>query len=325
VLAYDGAAVARGRRRAGAEPCALQPRDLALIDNVRRCKFLTTPQLLELWWPGAAPQVGRRRLTRLFEMGYLERFRPVARRGSFPWTYQLGREGHRLLQRTGVLPAGERFETVEVYDYRYVLHHIHLSSWVLAWRRLLAGRLLEWDGERNIEPHGRGELAAAEGLDAVVGGLKDPRPRTLRPDAILEVAGHDAASPNVFLVEYDRTRRVDKNFDKFLRYDAFATSWWRRSEFGAGERLPWIVFVCQSAAQRDLFVRSADRQVTGRVRVAGCDRFPGRMRILFASEPDMHAGDPLAVRLPEAPPDHPDRAQRGAAVGVRLPHRAQPR
>lgn len=103
VLAYDGAAIARGRRAALAGPCAIQPRDLALIDAVRRYKFLTTPQLLELWWPAAAPQVGRRRLTRLFAAGYLDRFRPVARRGSFPWTYQLGREGHRLLDRKSVV------------------------------------------------------------------------------------------------------------------------------------------------------------------------------------------------------------------------------
>lgn len=322
VLAYDGAAVARGRPPTDSVPCTIQPRDLALIDTVRRCKFLTTPQLLELWWPGAAPQVGRRRLTRLFAAGYLDRFRPVARRGSFPWTYQLGREGHRLLQRTGVLAATERYERVEVYDYRYVLHHVHLTSWTIAWRRLLGARLLEWDGERNIEPPSRTALEDSETRGEDVIGLRDPRPRMLRPDAILEITARETPSASVFLIEYDRTRRVDKNFDKFLRYDAFATRWWHQSEFGAGERPPWTVFVCQNAEQRNIFLQSADRQVTGRVRRDGADRFPGRLAMLFAAEPDMYAGDPIAYRLPHAPPGHPARADGAAAVRVRLPRAA---
>jgi hypothetical protein len=58
--------------------------------DVRRYKFLTAPQLRELWWSESSVQAADRRLLKLFRAGYLGRFLPICRRGSFPWTYQLG-------------------------------------------------------------------------------------------------------------------------------------------------------------------------------------------------------------------------------------------
>lgn len=324
VLDYDTAVVSRGRREQ-LTPCVVQPRDLDLIDAVRRCRFLTTPHLLELWWPGAAPQVGRRRLTKLFEAGYLDRFRPVARRGSFPWTYQLGREGHRLLQRARHIPATERFEGREIYDYRYVLHDVHLYSWVIAWRRLLGEQLVRWDGETQIGTREElRRLQRAHQAEIAVDGLRDPTPRPLRPDAVVEAARRGGDGTHIFLVEYDRTRRVDKNFEKFRRYDTFACWWWRYSELGETGRVPWIVFVCQDADQRDRFLAHADQEVTGRLweaaEGAGEHEFAGRRRMLFVSEADVYEGQAIAHRLPDLPPGHPTREGSAfAARTVRLP------
>ena len=50
---YDGAAVEHGSRD-GLERCATQPRDIAIVRDVWRHKFLTAPQLRELWWPTAS-------------------------------------------------------------------------------------------------------------------------------------------------------------------------------------------------------------------------------------------------------------------------------
>ena len=47
--------------------------------------------------------------------------------------------------------------------------------------------------------------------------VEDAYFRPVQPDALLEVAAITATS-RIF-VEYDRTRRVDKNYDKFLRYE----------------------------------------------------------------------------------------------------------
>lgn len=111
---------------------------------------LTAPQLLELWWPTGAKRVGQKRLTKLFQAGQLEPFRPVARRGSFPWTYHLGEHGHRLLQDAGVVDLRARYRRRLIYDYSLVLHELQLNSWALACRRLLGDRLLDWQGETDI-------------------------------------------------------------------------------------------------------------------------------------------------------------------------------
>jgi hypothetical protein len=57
--------------------------------------------------------------------------RPLTRRGSFPWTYQLGAEGHRMLQHHGVIDDGVRYLRRTIYEYGRVLHELQLNAWVL--------------------------------------------------------------------------------------------------------------------------------------------------------------------------------------------------
>ena len=309
VRRYDGAVVARGRRDE-LVPLAVQPRDLQVIDAVRRHKFLTAPQLLDLWWPGGAAQVGRRRLKVLFEAGLLDRFRPVAIRGSFPWTYQLGREGHRMLQDVGLIPRGKRFEVQEVYDYRYVLHEVHLNAWVIAWRQLVGDAMVSWDGETLIDPPsglGKPPLQLDGGITAH--GLKDTYAKPLRPDDVIEVV-RDNGEIGIYFIEYDRTRRVDKNFEKFRRYDSFLCWWSHFSEYRSLPRPPVVVFVCQDDEHLELFLEAADGELTGyqvRAYKPSQDDYIGRRKIAFAVEADMHQGDPTAYRVPNYPPGHHQR------------------
>ena len=111
-----------------------------------------------------------------------------------------------------------------------------------------------------------------------------------------------------FLIEYDRTRRVDKNYDKLRRYDAFLCSWWRHSTYGDEPSPPWILFVCQTHEQRETFLAAADRELTGHRwhPSAGPDRhdYVGRRRVLFALE---HDGRVDAWQLPAFPAGHPAR------------------
>jgi hypothetical protein len=47
------------------------------------------------------------------------------------------------------------------------------------------------------------------------------------------------------LVELDRTRRPVKNVDKFHRYDALLTAWWRSHErYRGAKEGPAVVFMC---------------------------------------------------------------------------------
>jgi hypothetical protein len=311
-------------------PLAVQRRDLGIVRDVWRYKLLTTAQVQELWWPDRSERAAQKRLTKLFEAGQLERFRPVTRRGSYPWIYQLGPEGHRLLQNAGLIPTRQRYERRDVYDYTYVLHDLHVNSWVLAYRRALGGALLDWSGETAIEPPppARGSQLRL-GDNWSVESLKAPRPRAVVPDAVLEIARGDEERRRVFLIEYDRTTRVDKNCEKFRRYDAFLTCWWRHTALIDHGEPPWVMFICQDDPHRDRFLAAADHDLTGHLwhPSAGASQhhYVGRRRILFAREADAHGGVLEARRVPGYPPRHP--ARRGALAetrGVRLPGPKRP-
>ena len=310
---YNGAAVEHGQRDA-IVPCAVQPRDVAIIHDVARYKFATGPQLRELWWPVATVQAADRRLLKLFRAGYIDRFRPVSRpgTGSYPWTYYLGEDGHRLLQDADLIALNRRYRRRLIFDFGHVLHELQLNAWVLAYRRALGDAFLEWQGETAFDPP-RG-LRPGERLDDdwSAEGLSDPRPRTVCPDAVLEVAADDAASPaRLLLIEYDRTRRLDKNFEKFRRYDAFLNWWWQHTRVADRGTAPFVVFVCQDDDHRDDFIAAADRELTGHRwhPDVGPNRYEyvGRQRLLFAAEIDAHRGWLEARRLPAFPKGHRER------------------
>jgi hypothetical protein len=320
---YDGAAIQRESADA-AVPCAVQPRDVAILRDVWRYKFLTAPQVLELWWPGRSERAGQRRLRLLFEAGYLDRFRPVTRRGSFPWTYQLAADGHRLLQRAGDIPHGERFNPRSVYDYGHILHEIQLNAWVLAYRRAIGHALQSWEGETNITvpPEARGPGGVRLDDDWSPEGLRDERARPVRPDAMLEIERNEGFIPQLVFVEYDRTRRVDKNYDKFRRYDMFLNWWWRETEFGS-EGAPLVVFVCQDGAQCELFANAADHELTGHLWHPDVApkryQYTGRRNIVFVRERDAHDGDLRGWRVADFPRGHSARepiARRVALPGA---------
>jgi hypothetical protein len=321
---YDGAIIQR-ERYDDPQPCALRQRDLRIVRDVWRYHFLTTNQVRELWWPDRSVQAARRRLIKLLRAGHLERFRPYSPRGSYEWTYFLSATGHRLLRDVGVIDAGARFKPRDVFDYGRALHDIQLNAWVLAYRQLLGPALLDWRGEHQITPPRearQSQLRFSEHWS--VEGLRDPQPRPVVPDAALEIDHDGAAEPRHFLIEYDRTSRTDKNYDKFRRYDTFLAAWWQHTELGERAESPFVLFVCQDDAERDDFLSRADRELTGHhwhpTHTPDQHKYIGRRHILFCNERDAHHGRCQARRLPPYPPGHPARRGHDADVrGVRLP------
>jgi hypothetical protein len=69
---------------------------------------------------------------------------------------------------------------------------------------------------------------------------------------------------------------------------------------------PWVLFVCQDDEHRDRFLAAADHELTGRLwhPSAATDQrhYPGRRRMLFATEADAHAGVLQARRVPATRP-----------------------
>jgi hypothetical protein len=256
-------------------------------------------------------------MTRLFEAGFVERFRPQTLRGSYQWAYCLARDGFPAAEQTGELAPGLKFapRREAILDYRYVIHDLRTNEWVLRYRELLFDRLLDWAGpdESRFEPPKKSrDDAYMSRATAVLGDcgrhaydVPDEWFRPVQPDAVLDVA---AANRDAHvLVGYDRTRRVDKNFTKFLRYDTLLTVWWRATDL----QWPFVVFVCQDAEHRRRFMQAADFELIGhlgaRTERGYQERFHGRDRTLFALEDDIRNDDSIALRLPALPPCHEHR------------------
>ena len=310
-------------------PCALQPRDTALLAALGRYRFLTTVQIADVWWPGCALQVVRRRLTRLFEAGYVERFRPQTIRGSYQWIYCLARDGHRAAQQAGELPAEWKFTArrEQIFDYRYVIHDLRLNDWVIAYRALAGDRLLGWDGpdDSRLEPPAIEPYQLDRGtFGGFVSGLAPGPPRPLAPDGALELVGQRGLA--YVLLEYDRTRRVDKNFDKFRRYDRFLNTWSTNSRH-ADRGQAHVLFLCEHRPHLERFLAAADHQLTGRQFVQREDgtpqeHFGARNFILFALAGDIYAGELTVYSVPPLPPGHPERGDQVAPQRRYLPARA---
>jgi hypothetical protein len=308
---------------------ALQARDLEILVALARYRFLTTGQIAELWWEGRGLRAVRRRMTRLFEAGFVERFRPQTLRGSYQWTYCLARDGFRAAEQTGELAPGLKFapRREAIFDYRYVIHDLRVNEWVLRYRELLGDRLLDWAGpdESRFEPPKKSrDEEYMNRATAVLGDcgwfandVPDEYFRPVQPDALLDVVVADRDT-RVF-VEYDRTRRVDKNYDKFARYETLLVVWWRATDLGC----PYVIFVCQDLEHLRRFMLAADTELTGHL-FARTERGPeehysARERTLFVLDSDIRNGKTAARALPALPPRHEQRTSPGAVRHVLLP------
>jgi hypothetical protein len=290
---YDGLLLQWAQRVDLDKPLTPTPRDVEILRSLWSCKFLSTGQIHTLWWPHADLRRAQRRLGWLFHTGYVARFRPRMLRGSYPWTYMLDERGHELLSLAGLIPF-ERFRRHVVTDFGVVVHDLQMNGWAIAYKLLAAERLLEWRGPREatVEP--------PTGLDrekAAMSRLALRRPGRIVPDAGMVVELRDGAL--MLFVELDRTRRPDKNHQKLLRYDALLTWWWEQSELGEQcTHAPVALFLCQDENHLRSFLAAGDSALTG----YSSGRYPGRGRVLFAMEADVHAGKADAWLVPESPP-----------------------
>ncbi|MDQ3879776.1 MAG: hypothetical protein M3295_01635, partial [Chloroflexota bacterium] len=235
-------------------------------------------------------------------------------------------EGHRMLVQSDTIDRSSRFKPRAIYDYGHVLHDLQLNNWILAGRRLLGHTLLDWHGETEIHPPAgllrdpRDErLFVAGGSDRIVSGLRDERPRLLRPDAVIEVENPGSYIPLTYYIEFDRTRRVDKNYAKFRRYDCFLNYWWPATDVGLLDA-PYVIFICQDRDHALLFLNAADRDLTGNIDRHWRDELDcvGRQRIMFCLE-HMYEHSPHAFQVPDQPRNRDAGDDRRRPVRTLLP------
>jgi len=309
-----------------------------ILGALHEAGFLLAPQIGRRFWPdGTNERNIQRALTRMAELGLVERFRIItADGGTQPFIYQLTKGGFEYAQTQGgpngpfIHPEAQWRER-KVSDPRYVLHNLHATAWVLAFERAAERFVHAWHGPSHPITRPRvprvkeerewvnlGPRHLKPPANMAIHGLRFPANvdlarqefEGLEADAVIELAipaGKGMRRVDIF-VEMDRTRRPSKNSPKFRRYDHFITGWStlldRYAE--ALKERPIVVFVCEDGDQAMDFLELADGQVTGAIGVKGTElpdwQHPARERMFFVAERDLHSGTLRALRLPMRPP-----------------------
>ena len=91
------------------------------------------------------------------------------------------------------------------------------------------------------------------------------------------------------MVELDRTERPSRNFDKFLRYDALITAWWRNvPRYQYSGEPPAVVFVCTDDGHAHGFMEAADRQVIRKALAQTDGNISSAAKLLGISRPTLY-------------------------------------
>jgi hypothetical protein len=310
------------RDPAVAERLEPQPRDLEIVRALWRYEALLLTQIWQEWWEGKDIRAAQHRLKRLVAAGWLRRFRMRLAVGAHQPGFVLSRHGFLAGQRHrgphgSYIPKGVKWEEGRLAHHGALAHLLQTNAWVLAFRRLVGEHAVDWRGEHEGRLEVPTKLVEGRRVPIDVDDLeleRYTRARDLRdeqfervwPDATVTMDMPRHGRTFDLMIELDRTDRPAKNFDKFRRYDAFITGWWRRVERyrKMGEQ-PAAVFVCTDEAHALAFMRASDREVTGRLARPGTPDhtwpYPGRERILFVAERDVHDGSLRAWKLPAEP------------------------
>ena len=328
LIAIDRAQSVRAAPRP-ATPRAHDPdaHDLEVLELIARCGHVLSTQIHRRLGGGRALTTTQRRLKRLADTGYVTRLQFHGRDGAgAPMCYRPTGTTHALLVANGRAvppkpPAGDATApTAE--GLRRARREVHAAGWALALAAALGGqpacaappkRCSTYRAEacraawaRWVPPtcgSGAGGVAH-EFLRTAADGTRTEAERfeTLRPHAIVEADGFDV------LIELER-RPAGAVAAKLERYDHFLSGWCLHTRrYGTRRDAdPHVVFVCRDAAHARALARSADRVLCASRAYAGeyPDRwqYPGRARIVFAAEADIHRAIAAAYGVPHLPPD----------------------
>jgi hypothetical protein len=308
-----------GNRAGSAPPVGLTDRDLRLMALTHDVNFLSSSQLVMLGWGNSGERAGQKRLKRLHDGGYLDRFRPINERGSAEWNYRLSSLGWSALVEQGRAQADRAYTPTAITSISYTEHDLQLASLVLQIAQEAAGgqagALLDrmpftWKGPRSgrIDTDSDEEFECSPAAEAPVSTRLHPggsRQCYLEPDATL--IGRSGEDTWAVLIEYDRTERPHKQIDRLRRYDHWLLSGWRWGRFAEHSIPPSVIFL--TARERPLrrLIETADRTFEGwhgREHVGPRQgTHPARQRVVFTSRERVLAGDWTMQRTPRLPPE----------------------
>jgi hypothetical protein len=318
-----------GHRSASPARAGLTPRDLRLMTLLHDTNYLSASQLTLLGW-GSAERAAQERLKRLHDAGYLDRFRPLAARGTREWNYRLTQTGWEALGAHEMAADARNYTPAEITSISYTEHDLQLAAIVLLIARaaaspgsrgLLDRMPFDWAGHRGgrIEPNTaeQPEHSAEGSLPA--GRRLHPgrsRPGYLEPDATL--TGHVRDERFAVLIEYDCTDRPHKQIDRLRRYEHFLLDGWRHTRFAAHATPPSVLFLTAREPPLARLIQTADETFTAwhgaQHATAREGTHPARQRTVFTSRQRILAGDWTMQRTPSLPPETREAADGRACL-----------
>jgi hypothetical protein len=334
----------------------LERLDLEMLTLIATMQHLLTSQLHRRFNPERAATTTQRRLKRLADAGLVERFQFHRRDGGgIPMCYVITAAGANELERRELYTPSATAPARED-RLRQARHDVHVAGWALALALANAASAMRGpqeavltpppraggDGRHALAPH---DLRLPAGrmphgflyTDASGQRVELERFETIRPDAIVTLGGPaDGGVVSDVIVELDDRLAGGRAIRKLERYDHFLAGWSLHTRrYGTrAQAVPLVVFVCRDRGRARECARRADAALGACRAYAGeypADwQYPGRERIVFAAERDMHEGLACAYGVPRVPPDvrvqaaHGDpRAAEATVEGRELPRSAQ--
>ncbi len=308
-----------GTRETPAPSLALTQRDLRLMAMLYDANYLSTSQLVLLGWGHYDGRASERRLKRLHDSGYMDRFRPVLTPGRAQWNYRLSEPGFGALAKRDMTPAGHTYTPAAVHSISYAEHDLQLAALVIdiaeAATRERAGGLLDrmpfkWQGPRTgrIEARSTGPVQRSPAAVLPAGTqLYHARSRRgyLEPDATLICGSGDEVW--AVLIEYDRTDRPHKQIDRLRRYDHWMLDGWRHGRFASHAVPPTVMFLTSRERPLRGLIATADQTFSawyGHEHAGPREGVhPARERVSFTSRERVLRGDWAVLRTPSLPPE----------------------
>jgi predicted transcriptional regulator len=317
-----------------------EPLDIEILALIASMRHVLSSQIHRRFNKGRAATTTQRRLKRLSDAGLVARFQFHRRDGGgVPMCYSITPAGLKLSMEQGGLALSEILTgdnpmkndpTIPIPGHtsagdrllRQARHDVRAAGWVLAAERALGGGLLALTGpDRSaISPPSRSTPAGLRMLapvDLCLPGGRTPHDflRTVEPGRRVEVERFQSIRPDAILhakdgpgllVELDDRLPEGAGAAKLERYDHFLAGWSvHLKRYGA--QLPLVVFVCRDRSRARECARRADIVLTACRAYAGeypsAWEYPGRERIVFAAERDVHEGVHDAWSVSRLPPD----------------------
>ncbi|HXP98774.1 MAG TPA: replication-relaxation family protein [Solirubrobacteraceae bacterium] len=318
-----------------------EPLDIEILALISSMRHLLSSQIHRRFNSGRAATTTQRRLKRLSDAGLVARLQFHRKDGGgVPMCYSITPTGLDLCVKHGGSAirsiAGEESHgndpsppqstpRKEERLLQQARHDVRVAGWALAVEGVLASGPCALSGPEHslLTPPTRskpGERRMVGPVDLRLPGGRTPHGflRTVASAQRVEVEHFQSVRPDAtvapndgyeLLVELDDRLPEGAGAAKLERYDHFLAGWSTglRRYARSGAALPLVVFVCRDRARARECARRADGVLTACRAYAGeypSDwEYPGRERVVFASERDAHEGLLRAWGVARLPPE----------------------